>query len=57
MNTVLTLVVTWVQPVTAIAFVITGVCLLLMQNWQYGIMNVILALFNFITFYGGRIWK
>jgi hypothetical protein len=47
----------YVQPVTVIAFLITGICLLMLQQWQYGIMNVILACFNFITFYGSKIFK
>jgi len=50
-------IITWAQPLTVIVFIITGTANLILKNWQFGIMNVTLAFFNFMVFYGHLLFK
>jgi len=50
-------IITWAQPLTVIVFIIAGITQLLLKNWQFGLMNITLAWFNFLCFYGHLIFK
>jgi len=57
MNNLLQTIVNWCQPLTVIVFIIAGIAQLILKNWQFGLMNVTLAWFNFLCFYGHLIFK
>lgn len=48
---------TFVQPITVIAFIIAGTCCLLIRPMQLtsGILNYLLSAINFLIFYGAKI--
>lgn len=48
---------TYVQPITVIIFIIAGILNLFLKQWQFGLMNVTLAWFNFLCFYGHLVFK
>jgi len=50
-------VLTWVQPITIIAFIVAGTCCLLIRPMQLtiGIINYLLGAINFFIFYGAKI--
>ncbi len=45
------------QPLTVIAFLVSGICCLLLQRWNFAIMNLGLSVVNFFLFYGNNIFK
>ena len=48
---------TWAQPFTIIAFIISGICCLLLRQWNTGIINFLLGTINFFIFYGNKIFQ
>ena len=50
-------IINYCQPFTVIIFLIVGIAHLFLKNWQFGIMNVCLACFNFMCFYGHLVFK
>lgn len=51
------IILTFVQPITVIGFIVAGICCLLLRQWNYGIINVLLGTVNFFIFFGGRFLK
>jgi len=51
------LILIYCQPLTVIIFIIAGIAHLFLKHWQFGLMNLTLAWFNFLCFYGHSIFK
>jgi hypothetical protein len=44
----------YTQPVTVIAFLVAGICCLLLRKLYYGVLNLLICVINFVMFYGER---
>ena len=47
----------YVQPLTVIAFLISGICCIILKQWQFTIINLGLVIVNTFIFYGHKIFK
>lgn len=47
----------WSQPFAVIVFLISGVCCLLLKQWNQGIINLLFGIVNFFVFYGDKVFR
>lgn len=45
------------QPVTVLVFVVAGLCAILLGKTRIGVIDIAIAISNFLIFYGDRIIK
>lgn len=48
---------TYVQPLAVISFLISGICCLILKQYSFAIINLGLTIVNFFIFYGSKVFK
>lgn len=48
---------TCVQPIALLAFLVAGICCLILKQWSFTIINLGLFVVNTFVFYGSKIFK
>ena len=51
------IILTYVQPLTVIVFVISGLCCYFLKRWNQGTINFLLGAINLFIFYGEKIFR
>lgn len=48
---------TYIQPITVLAFLLSGILSLKLGMYNKGIINILFCIVNFFIFYGGKLFK
>ena len=48
---------TYIQPLAAVSFFISGICCLILKQYSFAIINLGLTIVNFFIFFGSKVFK